>query len=285
MRHYLSILWIIFFTVSISAQAPDTLWTKIFGGTGDDEGRSVQQTTDGGYIIAGTTQSFGANNNDVWLIKTDANGDSLWSRTFGGDGQDQGSSVQQTSDSGYIIVGITDPLNGHYKDFDIYLIKTDANGDTLWTKTFGERYDDDWGFSIGQTMDNGYIITGRTDPYGPIGYNLWLIKVASDITQIGGDFTAIINEYHLLQNSPNPFNPTTTISYQLPVGGKAELSIFNLLGQQIRTIVNSDQPVGEHQVQWDGRDDLGKQVSSGIYFYKLKAGNDFSETKKMILVR
>ena len=91
--------------------------------------------------------------------------------------------------------------------------------------------------------------------------------------------------FSLYANYPNPFNPTTTISYRLPARSRVELAIYNLLGQQIRTLVNADQPVGEHQVQWDGRNDAGKQVSSGIYFYQLKAGNSFLETKKMVLLR
>ena len=99
------------------------------------------------------------------------------------------------------------------------------------------------------------------------------------------DMPEVSTGFSLYANYPNPFNPTTTISYALPVRGKVKLAIYNLLGQQIRTLVNAEQPAGVHQVQWDGRNDAGKQVSSGIYFYQLKAGNSFLETKKMVLLR
>jgi hypothetical protein len=105
----------------------DSLWTKTFGGTDRDMGFSVQMTLpDNGYIIAGMTQSFGSGRSDVYLIKTDSLGDTLWTRTFGGIDADQGFSVYQTSDGGYIITGFTDYTIGF--NTDVYLIKTDQNG-------------------------------------------------------------------------------------------------------------------------------------------------------------
>ncbi|HKR07334.1 MAG TPA: T9SS type A sorting domain-containing protein [Bacteroidia bacterium] len=154
----------------------DSLWTKTFGGTNYDEGNSVQQTTDGGYIIAGHTSGLGAGSNDVYLIKTDSNGIVDWTKTFGGTTYDPGFSVQQTSDGGYIIAGLTTSFGG---DFDIYLIKTNANGDSLWTKTFGGIYDDQ-GNSIQQTSDGGYIITGTTNSFGAGGSDVYLVRTDSN---------------------------------------------------------------------------------------------------------
>ena len=162
----------LFCAANLSAQ-PDTLWTKTFGGSDGDYGYSVQQTSDGGYIITGETKSYGAGSSDIWLIKTDGLGDTLWTRTFGGSHHDAGKSVQQTSDRGYFLTGYT--RYSHSGPKDVLLIKTDSSGDTLWTKTFGGS-DYDVGNSVRQTSDGGYIITGRTDSYGAGSDDVWLIK-------------------------------------------------------------------------------------------------------------
>ncbi len=91
-------------------------------------------------------------------------------------------------------------------------------------------------------------------------------------------------EFALLQNYPNPFNPTTTIKYQLPVSTPVKLTIFNLLGQQVRTLVDETQPAGYRTIQWNGRNDAGTQVASGVYFYRIQAKN-FLQTKKMLMLR
>jgi len=151
----------------------DTLWTRTFGGTDTDRGFSVCKSTNDGYAIAGYTSSYGAGGNDVYLIKTDANGDTLWTKTFGGTGSDRSLSVCKTTDDGYIIAGYTNSYGAGGND--VYLVRTDANGDTLWTKTYGGT-DNDWGRSVCQTTDGGYVITGETLSYGIGLYDVYLIK-------------------------------------------------------------------------------------------------------------
>jgi hypothetical protein len=255
----------------------DTLWTRTFIGNQIAQGYSVQQTSDGGYIIAGVTNaiwshpfSFG----NAWLIKTDANGDTLWTNTFGDSlGGQRGYSVQQTSDGGYIFTGFTNST-----DIDLWLIKTDANGDTLWTKTFGDSLSD-FGYSVQQTSDGGYIIAGETSSIGAGGSDVWLIKFAPDITSINQNPHTSITGYQLKQNYPNPFNPSTTIEFAIPKAGFVTLTIYDVLGEKVSTLVSENLTAGSYQYQWNAGD-----LASGVYFYSIEASG-FTKSRKMLLIR
>ena len=94
--------------------------------------------------------------------------------------------------------------------------------------------------------------------------------------------------FQLKQNYPNPFNPTTTISFDLPTRSKVTLKVFNLLGQEVSTLIDKELPANSYKVEWDGRSNTGESVASGIYFYKLiaeAANKEFVETKKMMLLK
>ena len=152
-------------------------WSKLFGAAGTDYGNTVLLTSDSGYLVGGTTQNLGAGNYDAYCIKTDANGNALWTRTYGGSFEDDGNFVQQTSDNGFILIGATQSFGAG--GVDIYVVKTNANGDTLWTRTYGDTFDD-LGFSILQTADNGYILTGATNSFGAGSYDCLLMKTDSN---------------------------------------------------------------------------------------------------------
>ena len=158
-------------------------WQKTFGGAYYDFGFSVQPTADGGYIIAGYTESFGAGNTDVYLIKTDASGNMNWQKTFGGTGNDDGNSVQPTADGGYIIAGHTVSFGGNT---DVYLIRTDASGNMTWQKTFGGA-NTDYGYSVQPTADGGCIVAGTTDSFGAGQNDVYLIKLGPDTVPLPGD--------------------------------------------------------------------------------------------------
>ena len=121
-------LFIIFcsvITIPVYSQVT-TEWTKSYGGVNDDEGFSVHQTSDGGYIALGHTNSFGAGSADIWLIKTTSSGDTMWTKTFGGVSAEYGGSVQETTDNGFVIAGNTYSYGAGSSD--VWLIKTNSNG-------------------------------------------------------------------------------------------------------------------------------------------------------------
>ena len=164
---------IIILIVIVSAFAqPDSLWSQMYGGDSYELGFEVDQTSDHGYIIVGYTSSFGAGEDDVYLVKTDSLGNEEWSRTYGESFDDWGHSVRQTSDGGYIITG----YSGAYPNYNIYVIKTDALGNQMWTQIIGDSYRDE-GMCIRQTSDGGYILTGVVELNGSDSKDLCLIKM------------------------------------------------------------------------------------------------------------
>ena len=118
-------LFVLMVVPSLTLAQPETLWTKTFGGSTTDQGWSIQQTTDGGYIITGMTNSFGNGDYDVWLIKTDSDGNEEWNQTFGGSEFDGGGEVQQTTDGGYIIAGSTYSYGSG--GIDVWLIRLEGD--------------------------------------------------------------------------------------------------------------------------------------------------------------
>jgi hypothetical protein len=132
----------------------DTTWTKsIVAGMGENYAYCVQQTTDGGYVLCGFTSAKGAGGNDVFLAKTNSIGDTLWTKIIGGAGGAIGYSLQQTSDGGYIITG-TNQDSASLTEADLYLIKTNSIGDTLWTKTMRGNKNQTVGYSVQSPKTN-----------------------------------------------------------------------------------------------------------------------------------
>jgi hypothetical protein len=138
-------------------------WTKTIGGGRRDGGHSLIQTSDGGYAIAGETYSFGAGESDVYVVKLDAHGNLQWTRTIGGESEDWGTSLIQTSDGGYAIAGMTNSFGSG--GLDVYVVKLDAKGNLQWTKTIGGS-GGEIGPSLIQTSDGGYAIAGMTNSFG-----------------------------------------------------------------------------------------------------------------------
>ena len=149
---------------------------KTFGGTSDEYGYATEQLSDGGYIMCGRTISFGVGGFDNYLIRLNANGDTLWTKTYGNIGYDEAQSIKQTSDGGFIMVGQTATVDWAG---DVYLVKTDANGVLVWSTAFGTAGKFDFGYSVRQTSDGGYIIAGLTNSTGAGLRDVLLLKTNS----------------------------------------------------------------------------------------------------------
>ncbi|HEC88970.1 MAG TPA: hypothetical protein ENI44_00100, partial [Thermoplasmatales archaeon] len=167
---------------SSNLDVPSEEWNKTYGGKKDDYGGMVKQTTGGGYIIVGYTRS-NSGNKDIWLIKTDNAGNMIWNKTFGGKYDDTATSLDITNDGGYIIAGATLSYSqdvGRY--LDGWVIKTDKDGNELWSKTFGYPYHDLFD-SVEQTNDGGYILAGFTE-MNDHKASIWIVKIDSEGSRI-----------------------------------------------------------------------------------------------------
>jgi hypothetical protein len=148
-------------------------WSKTYGGTENDAVSSLAATPDGGYALAGYTDSFGAGTNDFWLVKTDSSGDAEWSQTYGGTEWDLAYSMVVTSDGGYVLAGYTDSFDaGTGRDF--WLVRADASGKMLWNKTYGGT-EADVAQSLVATSDGGYALAGSTMSFGAGQKDFWLV--------------------------------------------------------------------------------------------------------------
>ncbi|MEE9437416.1 MAG: FlgD immunoglobulin-like domain containing protein, partial [Saprospiraceae bacterium] len=133
-----------------------------------------------------------------------------------------------------------------------------------------------------QELAPSFDFNGTLRPQGS-GYDIGAYEITDSTTNISSK-EVNKNQFYLLQNYPNPFNPSTKISYTLPKTSEVKISIYNSLGQRIKILVNQNQIVGSYSVDWDGTDNLGNDVSSGIYFYNLLSG-DYVQTRKMLLLK
>ena len=196
--------WVVKITANGTIQ-----WQRNYGGSGTDEAYSIQQTYDGGYIVAGTSNSSDSDitnnhgSDDVWVVKMNAYGSIQWQKSYGGSNIDRAYSIYQTTDSGFIVAGYTESNNGDISSnhglYDSWILKITSNGNLQWQKSYGGT-GHDYGYSILQTTDGGYIFSGTTestdgDVLGNYGWDdMWVVKLSMNGNLqwqkcYGGDFT------------------------------------------------------------------------------------------------
>lgn len=265
----------------------DTAWTKAYGGETEDKAHSVKPCSDGGYILLGYTFSFGNPSADLWLIKTDSIGDTTWTKTYGGIVDDFGEEVfEDTIEAGFFFTGKTQSFGAG--DKDVWLVRTDTLGDTLWTMIWGGE-NDDRGHSVAFVpWDSGYLIAGYTKTYGPANEDIWLIR-----TGLGEPYDPPVGieevefserDFSLSQNYPNPFLGRTTIKYAVPSKVNVTLKIYDISGRIVKTIFDKEIEAGSYTVIWDGRNNSGKKVPGGIYFLRFKT-EKHNFTRKMLKMK
>ena len=172
-----SILGLVAILILCANNAGAASWMKTYGGAGDDYANAVQQTSDGGYIVAGSTNSFHTGAEDAWVLKLAGSGDVQWQKTYGGAGIYQANSIEQTSDGGYIVAGNTTRIGAGW---DFWVSKLTSGGDVQWQKTYGGT-NTEVANSIQQTSDGGYIVAGMTEVSdGDLGsYDFLVLKLTS----------------------------------------------------------------------------------------------------------
>ena len=313
----------------------DTLWTKTYGGAAGESGAAIRETSDSGFIMIGNTGSYGTGYSSMYAVRTDSIGDTLWTATYGNDRADLGATVEIAFDDGFIFGGTTVEDGENY--YDAFVVKTDSLGVLEWDSAYGGAYEDRV-YAIQPTPDGGYIVGGMSEGGGSRKMDVLLLKIdgggttewsrtyggseadyclavildnqndyfaagySYSATGGGSDAfllkvqragaTAVDDDNSLIpdrlvilgQNYPNPFNLSTTIEFTMQRSGTYSLMIFNILGQIVRSWDETPAYPGTHSVEWDGRNDNGEVIASGVYFYRFQAG-EFAETKKMVLLK
>jgi Secretion system C-terminal sorting domain len=262
-----------YWVIKLTSQGAIT-WQKSLGGTLDDLAFSIQQTTDGGFIVAGNSKS---NDSDVsgnhgyfdyWIVKLTDTGAISWQHALGGTGFDIATSIQQTSEGGFIVSGYSNSIDGdvigNQGNNDYWVVKLNNNGVIEWQKCLGGT-DEDWANSVQQTLDGGYILAGWSksingDVTGNHGdYDYWVVKISSLVGFENDQVETKINVY------PNPFNNQLIVENSEFSTGK--LTLYNNLGSFLLK-----------------KDIFGNEIidttnlPSGMYFYKVSNKNSVVKT-------
>ena len=239
-------------------------WRRFFGGAKDDAGYSVRQDNANNYLIAGRTNSYDTDfGSNMYLIKLDSNGDSLWTNTYGGDYMETATGLWLTNDNGYILSGSSNTFSNG--DFDGFVVKTDNNGDTLWTKHYGLTGVEAFS-SVQQFSDNGHVFAGITNSIGAGGLDMYVLKNNSLGNVLNQNSIANYNGVTInVSVYPNPSTERILISTDKKY---AAIKIMDVLG---KTIYSNTTPSLVTSI------DLSKQLKE-IYFYQIKL-NDLSSVK------
>lgn len=261
----------------------DSLWANAYGGPKSDFGYSVEVAADGNYLLVGATASYGLGYYDAYVISVTPDGLVDWEKTYGGTRDDRGYAICNSADGGYLLTGTTESFGAGGSD--MYVLKLNPVGDLEWSSTQGGSQSD-YCRSVTNDKRGHYVLAGYSYSYATGGSDLYIITIVGDQSTPVEEIPShdLPDGFALAQNFPNPFNAETRIQYTLPKRSHVSVTVYNLLGQQVKRWDDMSQSTGTYQITWDGRGDDGATLASGVYFYRLETG-DFSDTKKMVLLK
>ncbi len=232
----------------------------------------IIHTSDGGFFLCGNQDNDGIDRN-WFVVKTDGNGDQLWSNnTIGGTYHDGAYYACETTGGGIAVTG-----SYHQDVWNAFIAKYNIDGDTLWTKMWGTGDNNSqYNYAIQQLDDGGYITAGSTTTSSG-GPNIYLTRLSPGTTGIhNSDYDVSGNQIEFIENKPNPFSSKTTITYKLKSNRQINISVYNIYGQKIEELVSVIQPPGLYEVEFDCKDRQG-----GVYFCVLSSGDEIV-TRKLI---
>ena len=269
----------------------DTAWVRRYDGPEDSTDYAYAIAVDGSGNVYVTGYSIGSGSGrDYATIKYLPDGDTAWVVRYNGLANDHDEAWALAVDnSGNVYV--TGRSVGSGTLWDYATIKYQSNGDTAWVRRYNgpAGNGNDHAFALAVDSSGNVYVIGESKGDGT-GYDYCTIKYAKTTdVEDETENQKKPSEFALSQNFPNPFNPTTAIRFKvegqrLKVPLHTTLKIYNVLGEVVRTLVNEKKLPGDYSVQWDGKNDRGEQLASGIYFYELKVG-DYTSTKKMVLLK
>jgi len=229
--------------------------------------------TDDGYIFAGTTKSFGPGIYSFYAVRTDFDGDTVWTRTYGGEGVNSCERIFKTNQGNYVLVGHS---NSFSDSFDTYLVEIDQEGNLMWENHWGSYDGDEYVYGCRATSDGGYILTGRANYFPAFKDEIFALKLGP-----AGSGINIPETGHLASVScyPNPFKSEVTIHLDIYNKSTVSLQIFDAYGACVGTLLNEEVMQGEKDLFWDAT-----HLAPGIYFCRLTAGYDVF-VKKVVIDR
>jgi len=272
-------------------------WTATYNDSvnnGSDMARMVVVDGSGNVYVTGsgnTEYPFGYP--DFVTIKYSAQGERQWVSRYNGPGGGQDIPQALALDM-FGNVYVTGRTSAPGFVFDFATVKYDPDGTRLWEKRFNGPQDLHDGATWVSVDDSGNVyVAGNSMYFSNFASDFVIIKYDQwTLTDVPDGWSQGPAEFRLEQNYPNPFNPTTTLRYSVPVAASVTMTIFNVYGQEVRTLVNGVQEPGYRSVEWDALNGAGSAVASGVYFYRLQAiptegagVSSFSQTRKMVLLR